>query len=816
MNEKVRKLTDQYSSALGEYVNEPSESALKMAYDLGRQAIAQSIGVLQMAAIYQRSLFAALRRCSDPVEFAAVIERATAFFAESVSSFEMALRGFQAAHDTLEVERQRYHEQFEFAPDAYLVTDAAGTVCEANQAASRLFHSTETPLFRKPLLAFVAASHRTGFCEQLARLERGDVDRLEEWVTELEPPGGNSFPSSLTVAAIRGPDGEVSGMRWLVRDISERLRIEREREMHLLMGQVVRAESEANQRLAFLAEASTLLAASLDYETALKNVANQSVPFLCDWCFIHIEEDNGAVRCVAAAHAASSHFPEVDDAPHPSYLVNPDGVEGASLIRRTGKAEIISRVSPRWIASIAATEEQRVLFSRLEFKSALVVPMIARSRTIGTLAIVSTAAGRSYGASDLALCEDLARRCAFAAENARLYHQVIVERDRAEKANRAKDEFLAVLSHELRNPLMPVMGWVRILKDQSALRSDKFLNEGILALERNAQNIHRLVEDCLDLARISERKIRLEPQIIDANEIATACVGAVADSVRAKGLLVKLNLSPSAIWISADRTRMEQVVVNLMTNAIRYTPQGGSVTIETRMADDEMELKVQDTGLGIAPDFIHQIFEPFRQGTNAWLSSESGLGIGLSIARQIVQIHRGRIWASSKGLGHGSTFVVRLPVSSGLGAHSALGREEPRAAIDTPLRVLLVDDSEDILFLTQMELEWLGYSVRVARDGTTGLQMAEREIPDALVSDIKLPGIDGYELIECIRRNPALKSIGAIALTGFGMKDDIQRALAAGYDAHMVKPADIKKMSELLQKVVSLRKDDQDSRSIAS
>ncbi|MBI2149334.1 MAG: GAF domain-containing protein, partial [Acidobacteria bacterium] len=411
MKEWLRTLTEQYGAALDEYLLDPVEPALKKAYELGRQAIAEGVGVLEMAAIYQRTLLQALRTSGDPEQVPAIIERATVFFAESVSSFEMALQAFQSTHQALESERQRYQEQFDFAPDAYLVTERDGTIREANLAAARLLRISQNHLIGKPLLAFLSAGHGVFFNEQLGRLERGETDQFEDWQVAIEPPAAAAFPGAFTVAAIRGVESELLGIRWLLRDISERRRIERERAELLVREQVAHAEAEAARRLAFLAEASTLLAASLDYEATLASVARRAVPYLGDWCFVHVVEDNGAVRCLVTAHSGASDYPEVNPQARDLFLPNPNSTGGIARIIHSGKPEIVDITDP-WIVSIAANTAQLTLFRRLGFKSALAAPMIARGRIVGTVTFVVAESGRRYTTVDMALCEDLARRCA--------------------------------------------------------------------------------------------------------------------------------------------------------------------------------------------------------------------------------------------------------------------------------------------------------------------------------------------------------------------------------------------------------------------
>ncbi len=593
-------------------------------------------------------------------------------------------------------------------------------------------------------------------------------------------------------------------LRGVMIDVTERKRVEQEMAKLLAGERAARAEAEAaGQRLTFLAEASTLLASSLDYETTLANVARLAVAHLADWCVVDIIEDDESIRRVAVAqadpakeemlHRLARHYPFDPNRPHPLMKV-----------LRTGQPEFLPEVSDSLLQSIARDSEHLKLLREAAIVSAMVLPLAARGRTLGAISFATSNPNRRFSHSDFMLAQDLARRCSVAVDNALLHREVLSERDRAEEASRAKDDFLAILSHELRNPLTPIVGWARILKNQPLIMADQLLAEGVRALERNAQNMARLVDDCLDLARISERKVKLENELIDLNQVVRSSVEAVRQLARGKGLKLQVRLSHSDLWLLGDKTRLDQVVTNLLNNAIKYTESGGSITVRTQRAAEEIELSVEDTGIGIAPEYLQQIFEPFRQGTSAWLTSKAGLGIGLAISRQIVEMHGGRIWAESEGLGRGSRFRVRLPITHARAERQKLKLEQaPGEAKVRHLRLLLIEDSEDILALTKIELERLGYSVLTAADGQSGLELAERELPDVIISDIKMPGLDGYELIRKIREIPELASTPAIALTGFGMKGDVERALAEGYTAHISKPVDANELSALIQRLIA-------------
>ena len=814
MPSPARELEPRYRAALRAFLDgDGGKEALRKAHEVGRQLIADGLSALELATIHQKIVRELLSRMPSSNRSVTIVERSMDFFHESLSAFEALLTGFRENNEELrnsveelnvsrqavEMERQRYREQFDFAPDGYFVTDLSGRIQEANIAAAVILHTEQDFLVNRPLSLFIQDEDRTRFEDQLVQLQSGAIERVRNWQTTITPSTGRPFPAALTVAVMRNKEKTPIGLRWLVRDISDFKRAEIERSEFLVREKVARIEAEGARRVAFLAEASTLLAASLDSETTLRNVAQLAAPFLADWCFVYIMDDDGSVRRVAVANAdpAKANLAKrlTEQAP-PSV---PEWIFNALL---SGKAEIIADLPGELLASIAKNDEHLETIRELQAHSAMVVPLIARGRTLGLIVLLVAESGRSFGQADQVVAEDLARRCAFAVDNARLYGEVIIQRDRAEKASRSKDEFLAILSHELRNPLVPILGWARILKNQPAVMSDDVLAEGIASLERNARNIQRLVDDCLDLVRTSTRSVKLSKEHLDFNQIAVASIEASSPLSRDKGIKLDVQLEAEGVWVVGDRTRLEQVVTNLLTNAIKFTPSGGTVQVRSDQTGGFARILVKDSGIGIAPSFLDQIFEPFRKGSTAWLESDSGLGLGLSITREITELHSGKVWAESAGLGQGSTFVVALPqASKARTAEEVQGSASPRkdeSARQKYIRVLLVEDATDVLFLMKKELEWNEFIVYTARDGHSGLEIAMREVPDLIVSDIKMPGMDGYQFMEKLRAIPPLASIPAIALTGFGMDRDAEHARSFGYTAHMVKPVDLEQLINLI------------------
>jgi signal transduction histidine kinase/ActR/RegA family two-component response regulator len=375
--------------------------------------------------------------------------------------------------------------------------------------------------------------------------------------------------------------------------------------------------------------------------------------------------------------------------------------------------------------------------------------------------------------------------------------------EEAEQANQLKDEFLATVSHELRTPLNAVLGWARMLGSMNLPPAR--VKHGIAVIERNASALAHLIEDLLDVSRIVAGTLRLAPQPIDLVAVAEAALETVGPLAHASN--VELVFSPNRRElepVSGDAGRIQQVIGNLVANAIKFTPAGGRVDIFITRAGDEMEIKVVDTGQGISADFLPYVFDRFRQADGAPTRRHSGLGVGLAIVRQLVELHGGTVSASSPGPDLGATFIVRLPVSGGVaqrGDPVAAGKRRPVPSGPSPmprlprldaLRVLVVDDDADGRTLTSMVLTQAGATVEAAGSAKEALEILYEKRPDALVSDIRLPDENGYGLIRQVRQHDAEHGgfTPAVALTGYARSEDREQALAAGFQAHVLKPVD--------------------------
>jgi len=395
--------------------------------------------------------------------------------------------------------------------------------------------------------------------------------------------------------------------------------------------------------------------------------------------------------------------------------------------------------------------------------------------------------------------EDLSQRTLeLTAINERLMRE-IADRQAAERTSHAKDEFLAMLGHELRNPLSAISSAAALI-DMPGAGSDA-ASRARQIIGRQSQHLSRIVDDLLDLSRAMSGKILLARRPVDMASLVGACLDTFRATGRTAGYRIDVDLAPA--WVDGDPTRLEQIATNLIDNALKYTPAGGSIDIRIAAEDDEVLLTVSDTGVGIAPDLLPHVFDVFVQGTISLDRAQGGLGIGLSLVRRLVELHGGSVSATSAGGGAGSAFIIRLPRAEPVQA-SAPAAAAPEADSAKPA-VLLIEDNEDGREMMATMLDVYGYPVLQSADGLDGVQLALAQLPTVALVDIGLPGIDGYEVARRLRANPQTQAMRLIALTGYGLAEDQRRVLEAGFDMHLVKPVDIAQLLGALGEPAPLR-----------
>ena len=371
------------------------------------------------------------------------------------------------------------------------------------------------------------------------------------------------------------------------------------------------------------------------------------------------------------------------------------------------------------------------------------------------------------------------------AERERLMRSLTESKERLEYADRRKDEFLAMLSHELRNPLAPIRNSIYLL-EHAAPGSEKAARSKEV-LRRQAEHLTRLVDDLLDVTRISRGKVELQRRHVDLREIVRKTTDDLRSEFDQSGVALHVEHSVGPVWVEADTTRVAQVLGNLLHNAVKFTPARGSVNVSVAASGGRAELSVRDDGIGIEPGQVDRMFEPFAQADHGIARSKGGLGLGLALVRGLVELHGGSVRAHSDGLGHGAEFLVTLPLTAPEAA-APVGNSFVVGA--TRRVVLVIDDNTDAGQTLADMLELQGHSVRVARNGQSGLDLARDLRPDVVLCDIGLPDLDGYEVARALRRDEALRTTRLIALSGFAQPEDRRRAREAGFDDHIAKPPD--------------------------
>jgi signal transduction histidine kinase len=434
-----------------------------------------------------------------------------------------------------------------------------------------------------------------------------------------------------------------------------------------LYDEAQRREAEAAQaedRARFLADVAAGLAASLVYDETLRNLARLAVPRIADWCAIDIVDAEGVIARLAALHVdpAKSGLVEaiVERYDHGRSPYS------AHHVIQTAQPVLLPDITDAMVVAAARGDEERIRLVRaLGLRSYMCVPLVVRGRAYGAFSFAAAESGRLFTQSDLRFAQDLASRAALAVENARAYAE-------ARRANHVKDEFLATLSHELRTPLNAILGYSRMLRD-GTIGPDRH-PRAFEIVERNAAALAQIVSDILDVSRITAGKLRLEPRPIDLAHVVRDALAAIMPAADAKGVRVSTRIDAPIGPVAADADRLQQVVWNLVSNAVKFTPKDGRVEVAIEPDDGQAVLTVRDTGSGIAPEFLPHVFERFRQGDPRLAREHGGLGIGLAIARHLVEMHGGSIHASSDGPGRGAVFSVRLPLAVG-----ATAREESPA-----------------------------------------------------------------------------------------------------------------------------------------
>jgi PAS domain S-box-containing protein len=706
-------------------------------------------------------------------------------FARQCAEAVARARRWQAERATaIRMDRLRasYSTTLRSIGDAVIATDARGAVTLMNGIAELLTGYTEAEAKGKPLpeVFRIVNEHTRAIVPNPVEkvLATGGIVGLANH-TVLIDRQGREVAIDDSGAPIRGESGGVDGVVLVFRDVSERKR-------------------EESGRL-FLAEATSALSESIDYEQTVAKVARLAVPLLADWCAVDlVVEGQPLPRRLAVAHVDPSRIAIVKEL-NDKYPPPADAPRGVPAVLRQGRSELQAAVSDELLAESCVDAEHLRLVRRLGPRSQMVVPLLVRDRVLGAMSFVFAESGRTYTESDLALAEDLARRCANAIENARLYRSERGARQAADVANRAKDDFLAVVSHELRTPLNAIMGWSKMLAQPAF--DERRKQTAVETIGRNAVAMAQLIEDLLDTSRVISGKLSLQVQKVDLSKVIAAALDSVRPAAAGQGVELTARLDENVPALLGDPTRLQQIIWNLLANAIKFSSKGGTVAVTSEASGASVQISVVDSGRGISPEFLPYVFEPFRQQDASSSRSHGGLGLGLAISKQLAELHGGRIAVHSEGEGSGATFTVTLPLAGAKASDSqpyvSARPFEASAAFEAPahlrgLRVLVVDDDDDARQLIASILEDCGCRPTVARSVPDAMAKLAEEVPDLLLSDVGMPGEDGYALIRKVRALPRDRGGGipAAAITAYARPEDRRRLLNAGYSIHLPKPVE--------------------------
>jgi PAS domain S-box-containing protein len=676
--------------------------------------------------------------------------------------------------------RARLAAIVESSDDAIVGKSLDGTVLSWNRGAERIFGYTAEEMIGSPISRLIPEDRQDDLTAILGAVRRGEP--VEHYETQRIRKDGRRIDVSLGISPIRDIRGRVVGASKIARDVTDRKRADREREE--LLAAAERARNEAERALQMVDRTQSIteaVLAELPVDDSLRElVARVRAGTVADVALVLLEtsgEDVLRSRAVAGG----------DEAVLRGLAVR----RGESFVARVAaERQLLVRAGadPGELGPLRSTG----------IRTLAAVPLLAGRRLLGVLCVGRQQAG-TFSPDDVRLLQIAAERAVLVLERAAQAEAEQAARRAAEAANRAKDEFLAMLGHELRNPLAAVRNAV-----VSARLDAGYRDRSLEIARRQTEQLARLVDDLLDVSRITQGRILLRKERIALARVVEQAVEAARPLVDQRAHTLTLALEGAAeVFVDADPTRLEQVVVNVLSNAVKYTPAGGRIDVLTGREDGCAVLRVRDTGIGIEPDMLPRIFDLFAQAERGLDRAEGGLGVGLTVVRSIVELHGGRIEVHSAGPGKGAEFVVRLP------AVGAAPGETPRESVAAPTggraRVLVVEDNADAAESLALLLELLGHQVRMAADGPRALELAAANVPDVMLIDIGLPGMDGYEVARRVREHPALRQVTLVALTGYGRDEDREHALHAGFDHHLVKPVDPTTLQGL---VARLGKDD--------
>ncbi len=568
---------------------------------------------------------------------------------------------------------------------------------------------------------------------------------------------------------------------------TEQIKQQAEEHAQLLQEQAARKQAEAErERVAFLAEASNILSASLDYEQTFASLAKLFVPRLAEFCIIDRVDDEGAFHHVSVAHRTPERQEILER------LLDSLGTEGDHTSRtkiERGVPIVRNHVEDQVVEELFPEGTLQII-RELNPTSLAIIPLNARDGVAGSITLAHSRIGARFDEDDMLLADELARRTTLALDNVELYHRANLAREEAETANHAKDRFLAMLSHELRTPLAPVVTHLHTLSEDSRIPED--LHHSLEVIQRNVELEARLIDDLLDLSRVASGKIHLDTRVVDVHDLLKSSLEICQPDIEVKGLKLHLDLTEEELNVNADPARLQQVFWNIVQNAVKFTTEGELFISTSKETDDRMTVVIRDTGIGVDPSLLARIFDPFEQAKSG---VQGGLGLGLAITQALVKLHSGEIEMASPGVGSGTTVTISLPVATEQPSSSPPKRPASDDQ-EQKLRILLLEDHSDTNEALSMFLKMRGYEVTSALNVASALEAASRQDFDLFLSDLGLPdGSPGAVMELVAERN----GTSGVALSGLGMEKDIERSRKLGFRHHLVKPVNLGKLEQVLQ-----------------
>ncbi len=710
-------------------------------------------------------------------------ETAATELRESEARLRQTLAERERAEFAFREGEERYQDLVENANDIVYTLDPAGRLTSVNRAAEAITGHSRDELLNMNLTEIMTPESATTMRHMFDRKLSGE--QRTNYEVEIRSKDGRLLTLEVS-SKLMMKEGEAIGVQGVARDITTRRRVEQ-----ALREADQRALSEYERLLERISSLAQALGAARELTTifrALREFTLVSVP--CNGLFVSLYDPVRDVRTACYGWGDGQEFDVSDLPPMPVNAYGPN-----SRAVRTGQVIITDDYmnTQRGHPVVIVGPD-----NGLRPQSSMAVPMAVMGRIVGTIEIQSYEAG-AYAEEHATAMRMAANLTAGAIENVRLLERESNARAAAEESNRLKDEFLATVSHELRTPLTAILGWSRML-DASSI-NDPIAERALETIRRNAKAQAQIIDDILDVSRIITGKLYLELHPLELGPVIEAAVNVVRPTAEAKNMQIVVQLEPKPMVVTGDSNRLQQVVWNLLSNAIKFTPAGGRVCLSMTEVGSQIEIRVTDTGQGISRDFLPFVFDRFRQADSTTTREHGGLGLGLAIARHLVEIHGGAIKAESLGEGKGAAFSVRLP---SVGSQSGTSRVPAAAFADTGdgfeadsrlngIHVLLVDDDADTLDLLTAALKQQKATVTAVSSAQDAIQAIKNSKPDIVVSDIAMPGEDGYQLIERIR---AMKFDGAgfipaLAITAYAKHEDREAALSSGYQGYLAKPIEL-------------------------